>query len=216
MNVCLCVRVCVCVRVYVWMLVCLFVCLQASDREIQWVIRITVVVTGVAGTALTFLDNSILAFWVLGADVAYCVILPQLICVLFCPVSNVYGAGVGYFMGILLRLLSGEPLIGLPPVIHFPGGEITDGVYIQQAPIRSIAMLFTLLCILLFSYLFTQLFRRGILPKKWDVLGVNKVMTPGLDQTGSNAEGERLMMTSPSGSSTVNRRNLEVEDKAKL
>ena len=191
-------------------------CLQASERELQLVIRITIVVTGVAGTALAFFKNSILVLWVLAADLGYCVILPQLICVLFCPVSNVYGAGVGYFMGILLRLLSGEPLIGLPPVIHFLGGEITDGVYIQQAPIRSIAMLFTLLCILLFSYLFTQLFRRGILPKTWDVLGVNEVMTPGLDQTGSNAEGERLMMTSPSGSSTVKRSNLEVEDKAKL
>ena len=140
-------------------------------------IRITVVVTGVAGTALAFFKNSILVLWVLAADLGYCVILPQLICVLFCPVSNVYGAGVGYFMGILLRLLSGEPLIGLPPVIHFLGGEITDGVYIQKAPIRSIAMLFTLLCILLFSYLLTKKQVKRLTLRKGTAEGFTKIIS---------------------------------------
>lgn len=175
---------------------------QASDREIQWVIRIAVVVTGVVGTALTFLNNSILGFWVLGADVGYCVLLPQLICVLFCPVCNGYGAGVAYFLGALLRFLSGEPLLGLSPVIHFPGGETIDGMYVQQAPVRTMTMLFTLVSIIIISCLFTKLFQCGILPKTWDVLE----MIPRLDQTSGMDEGGRLMMMmmmSPSGPSTV-------------
>ncbi|XP_041936067.1 high affinity choline transporter 1-like isoform X1 [Alosa sapidissima] len=186
---------------------------QASDREILWVIRIAVVVTGMVGTALTFLNNSILGFWVLGADVGYCVLLPQLICVLFCPASNGYGAVVAYFLGTLLRLLSGEPLLGLPPVIHFPGGEIVDGVYVQQAPVRTIAMLFTLVSILFFSYLSTQLFHHGIMPKALDFLRINRVMTPRMGQARRKAEGNRLMM-SLSCPSTV--KESEVEETAQL
>ncbi|KAL2087559.1 hypothetical protein ACEWY4_016387 [Coilia grayii] len=189
---------------------------EASDREIQWVIRIAVIVTGVVGTSLTLLDNSIMGLWVLGADVGYCVILPQLICVLFCPVSNGYGAGAGYFLGILLRILSGEPLIFLPPAIHFPGGQIIDGVYIQQAPVRTVAMLFTLLCVLFFSYLFEQLFRRHVLPQRWDVFGVSHTMVPKLDQASSIADGETVTMMSPSDNSALESSQAKVEENTQL
>ncbi|XP_076126795.1 high affinity choline transporter 1-like isoform X2 [Alosa pseudoharengus] len=175
---------------------------KASDKELQLVIRITVVVAGLIGIALTFIDNSIIFFWILSSDMAYCVILPQLICVLFSDISNNYGAVVGFVLSLLLRLLSGEPLIGLPPVICFPGGEIFDDVYIQPVPVRTIVALFSLVCILLVSYIFAYLFRHEILPKRWDVFGVAKVTIPTLDNQNSiptslnDADGESLMMSS--------------------
>ncbi|XP_063067943.1 high affinity choline transporter 1-like [Engraulis encrasicolus] len=169
---------------------------QASDREMQWVIRIAVVVTAVISTGLTFLENSIWSLWILGADVAYCIVLPQLICAVFCPVSNGYGAAAGYFLGILLRLLSGEPLIGLPPTIHFPGGEIVDGVYIQQVPVRTVAMLFTLVCVLFFSYAVQQL-RHCRLPNGLHVFGGSNRMRPRQEQANRNADaGETVTMMS--------------------
>ncbi|XP_061767803.1 high-affinity choline transporter 1-like [Nerophis ophidion] len=145
---------------------------QASQQEVQWVIRVSVVVVGLAGTSLTFLDNSVLMIWMLRSDLTYTLMLPQLVCVLFFAVSNGYGAVLGCVTGMLLRVLCGEPLLGIPPVIRFPGCALENGVYVQLWPIRTICMLSAVAAILSFSSLAAVLFRRGLIPEKWDVFQV--------------------------------------------
>ncbi|XP_057707009.1 high-affinity choline transporter 1-like isoform X4 [Corythoichthys intestinalis] len=100
---------------------------EASNREVQWVIKITVLLTGLAGTSLAFLEVSIMSYWVLGSTITYVFLFPQLICVLFFDISNGYGAMSGLFIGGMLRLLSGEPSLGLPVTLPFPGCTLQNG-----------------------------------------------------------------------------------------
>lgn len=124
---------------------------------------------GLAGTSLTFLDNSVLMIWMLRSDLTYTLMLPQLVCILFFKISNGYGAVLGCMVGMLLRVLCGEPLLGIPPILKFPGCTLVNGVYVQNSPIRTICMLASVVSILLFSYLASVLFSRGWIPEKWDV-----------------------------------------------
>ncbi|KAL7369528.1 hypothetical protein ABVT39_001716 [Epinephelus coioides] len=151
---------------------------QASDKELQWVIRFSIVVVGIVGTSLTYLDSSILAFWILSSDLTYTIMLPQLICVLFVRVSNGYGVVAGYVVAFVMRVLCGEPMFNLPVILQFPGCTLEDGVYIQHSPIKTICMLSALVSIVMVSYVASLLFNKGILPKRWDVFEVKSQGAP--------------------------------------
>ncbi|XP_035033567.1 high affinity choline transporter 1 [Hippoglossus stenolepis] len=167
---------------------------QASDREMQWVIRISVVVVGIAGTSLTFLDSSVLVFWLVGVDMSYTIMFPQLVCILFFKVSNGYGASVGYMIGIIMRLLSGEPLIGLPPAIKFPGCRLdAEGKLTQYFPFRTTIMIMSLVSILLFSWLASIIFNKDLLSEKWDLFKIKRKQKPvtiATDDKRTNSDNE--------------------------
>lgn len=148
--------------------------LQASERELQWVIRISVLLVGLAGTGLAFGGDSVLAFWILSGDLTYVVIFPQLLCVLHFQHVNCYGAISGFVVGLLLRGLSGEPVLGIPTVLRYPGWREENNVVVQYFPYRTVAMLASLLSIITVSCLVDRLFHHQLIPPSWDFLKVFK------------------------------------------
>ncbi|XP_061580756.1 high affinity choline transporter 1-like isoform X2 [Cololabis saira] len=149
---------------------------KASDYEMKWVIRISVVSVGLVGTSITFFTSSTLVLWILGADVSYTLMFPHLVSVLFFKITNGYGATVGYVVGLALRILLGENVLGIPIVLQLPGCTLEDGVLVQKSPVRTVSMLVTLVTILVFSSLAFFLFNRGLLPERWDVFKVKPVV----------------------------------------
>lgn len=135
-------------------------------------IRAAVTLAGVLSSLLSnFLQSPFLVI-VTGAETAYLVVFPQLVCALFFNVSNGYGVIAGFCLGVCLRLLCGNPALNLPVLLRFPGCTLEDGVHVQLAPVKTICMMCSLAAILFFSFLFSELFNRALLPESWDVFQV--------------------------------------------
>lgn len=160
-------------------------------------IRISVLVVGLAGTGLAFGDDSVFALWVLSGDLLYCVIFPQLVCVLHFQRANTYGAFSGFVVGLLLRGLSGEPILGIPPVLLYPGWREENNVIIQYFPYRTIAMLFSVVSILAVSCLLNLIFKHELIPQSWDFLQAfkNKNETEEVEAPGSLEEINQVLNT---------------------
>lgn len=129
--------------------------------------RISILVSGVLGTIIAISVTSIYGLFFLCSDLMYVINFPQLVCVLWISFSNTYGYLVGFFVGLGLRVLAGEPLLGLPPLILFPGYDEKLG---QLFPFRSFTMVTGLLSTIVVSYVTQQLFLRKILSKRFDLL----------------------------------------------
>nr|XP_061781012.1 high affinity choline transporter 1-like isoform X1 [Nerophis lumbriciformis] len=155
---------------------------QASDKELLWVVRVSVLLVGVAGTSLAFKKNSVLALWLLAADLLYCIVSPQLFCVVHLRSANSYGAISAYTAALLLRVLSGEPAIGLPPLILYPGWREERGVVNQYFPFRTLIAFISLVTLPLVSWLVQLAFTRQLLPQSWDVLGVCQQQTEAAEE----------------------------------
>lgn len=86
----------------------------------------------------------------------------------FCTIfSNTYGSVSGYFLGLLLRVIGGEKLIGLPPLVKYP---YYSDVYGQMFPFRTLSMVCSFLTIILVSYSTKYLFENGYVSKNKDFM----------------------------------------------
>ena len=81
-------------------------------------------VIGVVSSSVAMFASSAYGISLIAADLVYIVMFPQLTSVLFLPWVNVFGAHAGWITGVTLRLAVGEPMLGLPPVIAYPTGQL--------------------------------------------------------------------------------------------
>nr|XP_045610008.1 high-affinity choline transporter 1-like [Procambarus clarkii] len=141
---------------------------KASEREVIWVMRAAIlVVAGVAST-IAILIHSIYYLFKLCGDLVYVVLFPQLLMVVhFRQYVNTYGSFVAFCLGMLVRLLGGEPYIGVPATLRYPLYDETTGH--QNFPFRTVAMTVSLTSLILVSAIAKFLFTRGFLPASLDV-----------------------------------------------
>ena len=63
---------------------------------------------------------------------------------------NTYGSLAAYIIALFVRLMGGEPLLGLPAAIHFPGYD--EEKQQQLFPFRTMAMLMSLSTLVFVSW----------------------------------------------------------------
>ncbi|VDN01663.1 unnamed protein product, partial [Thelazia callipaeda] len=148
---------------------------NAREEEVICVMRIAIVAVGFSATLMALTINSIYGLWYLCADLVYVILFPQLVCVVYFKHSNTYGSVTGYIVGLLLRLLGGEPLLSFPAFVHYPMYEEVvneDGTITgtQYFPFRTLAMLGSFSACLGISYLSEYIFTKGLLPVRMDFL----------------------------------------------
>ncbi|KAL8608172.1 hypothetical protein ACOMHN_016627 [Nucella lapillus] len=141
---------------------------KASDRELLWVQRLSILVIGGAATAMSIFVRTVWGLFVLAADIAYVIVLPQLTSALFLHHTNAYGALAAFFAGAVLRIGAGEPMIDLPAFIKYPYYDEKNG---QVFPFRAIAFFASFVCLVVVSWLANLCFKKGVFPACCDVLG---------------------------------------------
>jgi len=122
---------------------------DVSPRRLAVIIRRCIWIVGLAATVLALNVRSVYALWFLCSDFVYCLLFPALVCALFDPKANAYGAFAGFAVAFVLRFGGGDPTLGLPVLLPYP--MVEDGVVLF--PFRTLAMLSGLLSIIIVSRL---------------------------------------------------------------
>ncbi|XP_067009291.1 high-affinity choline transporter 1-like [Anabrus simplex] len=145
---------------------------NASEREMTWVMRISVLTITALSTLIALTVTSVYYLSYVSSDLVYVILFPQLLLVVhFSKYVNSYGCIASYVVGMVLRLLGGEEGLGLPPLIRYPMYNEETGD--QKFPFRTFAMLGSLVSHLLVSGVTNHLFMNRVIdPARWDILGI--------------------------------------------
>ena len=122
---------------------------NVSSKDLAKVIKKCIWIIGITATILALKISSVYALWVLCSDFVYCLLFPALVCALFDPKANKYGALAGFVVAFILRFGGGEKTLGIDILLPYP--MIEDGVVLF--PFRTLSMLSGLIFSLLVSRL---------------------------------------------------------------
>lgn len=139
---------------------------KASENEIIWATRISMLGVGALAAVGALTVNSIYELFYMCSDLMYVVLFPQLLCVIYVPIVNTYGSITGFVAGLFFRVAGGELSLGLPPLITYPWYNHIEG---QLFPFKTMSMLITLVSLVLVSLLAERCFGNDYLPASWDV-----------------------------------------------
>jgi high affinity choline transporter 7 len=132
--------------------------LQASDREVVWVLRVAMFFVGAITTVIAVTVKSIVALIILSVDFPYCILFPQLVCVIYLPFANAYGAFTGFIVALFFRMTGGEPFMELPALIKYPWYDEATGI--QRFPYKTLTTVLSFVTIITVSWVTRELHRR--------------------------------------------------------
>ncbi|XP_041483226.1 high affinity choline transporter 1-like [Lytechinus variegatus] len=139
---------------------------SASELELLWILRLTVLIVATLATVLALTVESIYILFVLCSDFVYVVLFPQFVCVVHIEKSNTYGSFVAFILGLFLRLAGGEPALNLPVLIRYPYYDEELG---QLFPFRTLAAIVSFVSLVVISCITDVVFKRGFLHEKYDI-----------------------------------------------
>lgn len=146
---------------------------KASERELDWVLRVSVAVVAFICASIALSVHSVYHLAYLCSDLVYVVLFPQLLSVVHWPsFVDSYGCLAGYIVALGLRFSGGEKTLGIPVFVEYPFYD--SRTHTQKFPFRSMAMLGSIVAQLVVSFITRNLL--GVLPRCCDVLDV---YTPG-------------------------------------
>ena len=77
---------------------------------------------GLIATTMAVKLKSVYKLFHMSGDIVYALLFPQLTAAMFMPeYVNWFGSTCAFFVGVILRFLSGEPFLGIDAYIHWPG-----------------------------------------------------------------------------------------------
>ena len=130
--------------------------------------RVSIVVVGCVATYMALSVHSIYGLWYLSSDLVYVILFPQLVCVVhFKKYCNTYGSLAAYIVGLSLRGLGGEDILGLKPWIKYPFYDADRGG--QLFPFRTLSMLCSFATLVGVTKLSKWIFLNGHLTRKYDI-----------------------------------------------
>ncbi|TVQ11667.1 MAG: sodium:solute symporter [Balneolaceae bacterium] len=120
-----------------------------SSENLAKVIRRCIWIIGIAATIISLNITSVYKLWFLCSDFVYCLLFPALVCALFDPKANTWGAATGFAVAAILRFGGGDETLGLPAFIPYPMMQGDEILF----PFRTFAMVSGLLTIIIVSRL---------------------------------------------------------------
>jgi solute carrier family 5 (high affinity choline transporter), member 7 len=91
-----------------------------SGARMTMLLRASVAMLGGGALWMALKVQSVQALWFFTSDLVFVLLFPQLVCALFDPRANRIGSIVAFTVSLVLRIGGGEPLLGIPALIHYP------------------------------------------------------------------------------------------------
>ncbi|XP_075539171.1 high-affinity choline transporter 1-like [Dermacentor variabilis] len=138
----------------------------ATEKEVAIALRTTICALGSLSVYTALSVDSVFALWNLCSDIVYVLLFPQLLCLFYFKETNAYGSVLAFIVGGVFRCMCGEPSMNVPVMVRLP---LYDPKLGQRFPFRLLSMTLGLATLLLGSYATAAVFRRGLVPERWDV-----------------------------------------------